>query len=182
MPETDKNKTEDFWTKLARERFERAEPVVLTMACSRSKTRRAKREPKKLELKAGDRVMRKSDRERGVYVGEVVSVGANYAQIKWSANWRIGGGSLHTRVKLTSRDLYIATDELIAERRIDVRFANLRRARKDAFKDYGADWLARNNMNEAQWFEKRNEKVFNAARKLAQGGVALLELREKTTA
>lgn len=94
--------------------------MYLSIACGRG---RATRRATPLALNAGDRVMRKSDEGRRVAVGVVVWADAARARIRWPAPRRIGGEFHHSTVKLTSRDLMIATDEAIAERRVSVRAA-----------------------------------------------------------
>jgi hypothetical protein len=87
--------------------------------------KRARRKPQALDLKPGDKVLRKSDQFRRLAIGEVEWVSNGRARIKWPAPTRIGGEFHHSTVKLTSRDLLIATDRAIAERRRDVRFARV---------------------------------------------------------
>ncbi|HEX8565426.1 MAG TPA: hypothetical protein VF648_07115 [Pyrinomonadaceae bacterium] len=132
-----------------------------------------------MQLKTGDKVLRKSDRDRGLYIGEVVCVTANHARIKWDAKWRIGGGSLHSEVKLPARNLILATDEAIAERRVDVRFAKVGNWLRITLQDAGEDWLVRNNRTAEQHFEEKQAELREYVIKLIRGGRALLELRGK---
>ena len=83
---------------------------------------------KALDLKAGDKVMRKSEKDLRLAIGEVEWVSNGRARIKWPAPRRIGGESHHSTVKLTSRDLMLATPLAIAERVVDVRLARVRSA------------------------------------------------------
>lgn len=125
-----------------------------------------------MPLKVGDRVMRRSDEGRRVAVGTVVGVNGDTARVRWPAPHRIGGEFHHSNVKLTSPDLMLATDELIAERRVGVRFNNLCRAIGEAVRigHIPADWPGWRTTTPDDYFERQLERVRQSARLLVQAG------------
>lgn len=154
--------------------------TMIQLQCGRvRKTRPAKR----LELKAGDKVLRKSDRDIRLAVGLVERVVGDTAVIRWPAPTRIGGEFHHSRVKLTSRDLMLATDEAIAERRIDVRLAIVRRDMSYALRfcriDHpnDVDWFVRNKTTPDDYFRKRCAGLVEKVRLLVQAGRELESIK-----
>lgn len=144
--------------------------TILSISCGRRSKARRKREP--LPLKTGDRVMRKSDEGRRVAVGTVVGVYGDTARVRWPALHRIGGEFHHSNVKLDSPDLQIATDELIAERRVGVRFNVLCRDIREALNigQIPADWPGWRTTTPDDYFERQLERVRRSARLLVQAG------------
>lgn len=88
-------------------------------ACGGKKSRKP---VKPFEVKAGDKVMRKSDKSR-LAIGDVLRVTDSRIYIRWPAPHRLGGEFHHTNIKRTTTDLIIATPLAVAERRRDVRLA-----------------------------------------------------------
>jgi hypothetical protein len=97
--------------------------------CGRPQKQRKQRPA--LDLKRGDKVLRKSDASRRLAIGEVEWVSNGRARIKWPAPTRIGGECHHSTVKLNSPDLLMATPEAIAERRRDVRLDRVKGAMRE---------------------------------------------------
>jgi hypothetical protein len=156
--------------------------VMISIACG-SRRRRKTRSP--LPLKPGDRVMRKSDRDRRVAVGVVERVGNVRAQIRWPAPTRIGGEFHHSSMRLDSPDLMVATEEAIAERVVGVRLSALKQQMSYALRfcpkglidDSG--WFERNRTTPDKYFEELCARTREKAKALWQAGRELDELRAR---
>jgi hypothetical protein len=156
--------------------------TFIEMSCGTKRRRSSSRPP--LPLKAGDKVLRRSDSGRRVAIGVVESVWGERARIRWPAPTRIGGQFHHSTVKLTSPDLIIATDEAVAEQLVGVRLAIVRQEMGYAVRfcriDQPSDseWFARNRTTPVAYFEKLCGRLRERARLLWQAGRELKRLRE----
>ncbi len=154
--------------------------IVLQLGCGGKK---AWRTPARLDLKPGDKVLRKSDRDHRLAIGVVLWVRGDRARIRWPAPTRIGGEFHHSTGKLTNRDLMLATDEAIAERRVDLRLAQVRHeigyairfCRNDNPAD--SDWFKRNNTTPEAYFVKCCERIRAKVRSLVEAGRELARIR-----
>lgn len=145
--------------------------TLISISCGRSRKARKARTP--LALMPGDKVMRKSDRGVRLTIGEVKWVSGDRARIEWPASWRIGGGTLHSTVNLTSPDLMIATPLAIEERRVSVRLTKVLTRIRDAHATPGEGWLVRNRTTEQEWFEECCDELRKEVRSLVAGVRAL---------
>ncbi len=130
--------------------------MIISIACGR---KRKTPKPAKT-FQVGDKVLRKSDKGKRLNIGEVVAIIGTKYRVKWDANWRIGGGYLHSNV--TGNALIDATELAIAEYRVEVRFKNVMVAKR-MYNDWGKEWYL--------------ETLRKNVRSLIKAGRALMELK-----
>lgn len=154
--------------------------MIIQLSCGRQRQRRTRPE---LDLKPGDKVLRRSDKDVRLAVGVVEAVWNGRARVRWPAPRRIGGEFHHSTVKLNSPDLMLATDEAIAERLVDVRLAGLRYEMDHALRfcrieqPADMDWFMRNRTTPDEYFEKLCARIREKSRLLIAAGRERARLR-----
>ncbi len=146
--------------------------MVFTIACEAKQTKKYRKEP---ELFVGMKVLRKADKH--LCIGTVLSVGETRAQIRWDAGWRIGGGYLTRNIKLPASSLIEATPEAVLEKRISIRFINVKAAQRELMTEPSSFWLESNNLTHQEWQDRRAAKIVAKVKVLIEAGRQLLELK-----